>query len=70
EESDFFSSMEGVFRFVKGDAVVSCILLIVNSIAAAYFACSSDGESANLWLTVVGDALVSQVPALMTSCAA
>ncbi|QRR32104.1 type III secretion system protein [Chlamydia abortus] len=70
EESDFFSSMEGVFRFVKGDAVVSCILLIVNTIAAAYFACSVDRESASLWLTVVGDALVSQVPALMTSCAA
>ncbi|WP_366223809.1 EscV/YscV/HrcV family type III secretion system export apparatus protein [Chlamydia buteonis] len=70
EESDFFSSMEGVFRFVKGDAVVSCILLIVNSIAAAYFSYSLGGEPESLWLTVVGDSLVSQVPALITSCAA
>ncbi|QVE48970.1 FHIPEP family type III secretion protein [Chlamydia crocodili] len=70
EESDFFSSMEGVFRFVKGDAIVSCILLIVNSIAASYFSYSLDGVADNLWLTVVGDALVSQVPALLTSCAA
>ncbi|MEF9519919.1 EscV/YscV/HrcV family type III secretion system export apparatus protein [Chlamydia crocodili] len=70
EESDFFSSMEGVFRFVKGDAIVSCILLIINSIAAFYFSYSLDGVANNLWLTVVGDALVSQVPALLTSCAA
>ncbi len=70
EESDFFSSMEGVFRFVKGDAIVSCILLIVNSIAATYFSYSLDGTTDSLWLTVVGDALVSQVPALLTSCAA
>ncbi|WP_375794000.1 FHIPEP family type III secretion protein [Chlamydia sp. 12-01] len=70
EESDFFSSMEGVFRFVKGDAIVSCILLIVNFIAATYFSYSLDGATDGLWLTVVGDALVSQVPALLTSCAA
>ncbi|WP_348664160.1 EscV/YscV/HrcV family type III secretion system export apparatus protein [Chlamydia vaughanii] len=70
EESDFFSSMEGVFRFVKGDAIISCVLLIVNSLAALYFSCTSDCDINNLWLTVVGDALVSQIPALLTSCAA
>ena len=70
EESDFFSSMEGVFRFIKGDAIVGCILLIVNSCAAIYFASSLDCDSYSFWLTVIGDALVSQVPALLTSCAA
>ncbi|WP_232500672.1 EscV/YscV/HrcV family type III secretion system export apparatus protein [Chlamydia felis] len=70
EESDFFSAMEGVFRFVKGDAVVGCILLIVNFLSATYFSCSLDCTTDSLWLTVVGDALVSQVPALLTSCAA
>ncbi|EPP36695.1 hypothetical protein BOKEGFJH_00227 [Chlamydia avium] len=70
EESDFFSSMEGVFRFIKGDAIVGCILLIVNSCAAVYFSSSLNFDSHSLWLTVVGDALVSQAPALLTSCAA
>lgn len=62
--------MEGVFRFIKGDAIVGCILLIVNSCAAIYFASSLDCDSYSFWLTVIGDALVSQVPALLTSCAA
>lgn len=70
EESDFFSSMEGVFRFIKGDAIVGCILLIVNSCSALYFSGSLDCDSYGLWLTVIGDALVSQTPALLTSCAA
>lgn len=70
EESDFFSSMEGVFRFVKGDAVVSCILLLVNIIAVVKFSLYSGFPLSEMWQTVIGDALVSQMPALLISCSA
>ena len=68
EESDYFSAMEGVFRFVKGDAIMGWVLLGVNSLAALSF--GRDICVYDLWLTVLGDALVSQVPALLTSCSA
>jgi Flagellar biosynthesis pathway, component FlhA len=68
EESDYFSAMEGVFRFVKGDAIMSWVLLGVNSLAALFL--GRHVGVYNLWLTVLGDALVSQVPALLTSCSA
>lgn len=70
EESDFFSSMEGVFRFVKGDAIISCVLFLLNTFAAVYLSYALSCDVQTLWLTVLGDALVSQVPALFTSCAA
>ncbi|WP_201457126.1 FHIPEP family type III secretion protein [Chlamydia sp. 17-3921] len=70
EESSFFSSMEGVFRFIKGDAILSCLLFILNAIAVTYLSYTLDYETQDLWLIVLGDALVSQVPALFTSCAA
>lgn len=70
EESDFFSSMEGVFRFVKGDAVVSCILLLVNIIAVIKIAFTFGYPLTAMWRTVIGDALVSQMPSLLISCSA
>ncbi|CCP54918.1 type III secretion system protein [Chlamydia trachomatis] len=68
EESDYFSAMEGVFRFVKGDAIMSWVLLGVNILAALFLGRAT--HVGDLWLTVLGDALVSQIPALLTSCAA
>ncbi|WP_100934690.1 FHIPEP family type III secretion protein [Candidatus Chlamydia corallus] len=70
EESDFFSAMEGVFRFVKGDAIISCILLLVNVISVTCLHYTSGYPLEEMWFTVLGDTLVSQVPALLTSCAA
>ncbi|SPN73502.1 Flagellar biosynthesis protein flhA,type III secretion system protein,Type III secretory pathway, component EscV,flagellar biosynthesis protein FlhA,FHIPEP family [Chlamydia serpentis] len=70
EESDFFSAMEGVFRFVKGDAVVSFILLIINVISVLILHYTLGYTLNEMWFTVLGDALVSQIPAFLTSCAA
>ncbi|ACZ33338.1 FHIPEP family protein [Chlamydia pneumoniae LPCoLN] len=70
EEGDFFSAMEGVFRFVKGDAIISCILLLVNVVSVTCLYYTSGYALEQMWFTVLGDALVSQVPALLTSCAA
>lgn len=70
EECDFFSAMEGALRFVKGDVIVGCILFITNCLAAAFFIVSEGVEGETIWMTVVGDVLVSQIPALLTSCAA
>ncbi|EPP35608.1 FHIPEP family protein [Chlamydia ibidis] len=70
EESDFFSSMEGVFRFVKGDSIVSCFLLVVNSIGVFFLPQGSELACQDFWSSVIGDALVSQIPALLSSCAA
>ncbi|ANH79103.1 FHIPEP family type III secretion protein [Candidatus Chlamydia sanziniae] len=70
EESDFFSAMEGVFRFIKGDTIVSWILLAVNAVAATLLSYTSGYVIRDLWITVLGDALVSQIPALFTASAA
>lgn len=70
EESDFFSSMEGVFRFVKGDAIISCVLLLLNMGVAVKALFVSNQSIHSLWCTVIGDAFVSQMPALIVSCSA
>ena len=74
-EADFYGSMDGASKFVKGDAVAALLILGVNIIAGFCLGMLSHGltaqESASRYITLaVGDALVAQVPSLLLSIAA
>ncbi|MEW4468431.1 flagellar biosynthesis protein FlhA [Parasphingorhabdus sp. JC815] len=74
-ESDFYGSMDGASKFVKGDAVAGVLILIINIIGGMILGIVSHemavGEAAQTYvLLAVGDALVAQVPALLLSIAA
>ena len=74
-EADFYGSMDGASKFVKGDAVAAMLILGVNIIAGFCLGMLSHGlsagEAASTYITLaIGDALVAQVPALLLSIAA
>jgi flagellar biosynthesis protein FlhA len=74
-EADFYGSMDGASKFVKGDAIAALLILGVNIIAGFCLGMIthglSAGESASRYITLaIGDALVAQVPALLLSIAA
>lgn len=74
-EADFYGSMDGASKFVKGDAIAAILILALNVIAGFCLGMISHGLSASLaaerYITLaVGDALVAQVPALLLSIAA
>ncbi|MDR7315972.1 flagellar biosynthesis protein FlhA [Brevibacillus nitrificans] len=74
-EADFYGAMDGASKFVKGDAIAGIIIFIVNIIGGFIIGMlihdMSFAESASRYTTMsVGDALVSQIPALLISTAA
>ena len=74
-EADFYGSMDGASKFVKGDAIAALLILGVNIIAGFTLGMISHGlsagDAAQKYVTMaVGDALVAQVPALLLSIAA
>ena len=71
-EADFYGSMDGASKFVKGDAVAALLILLINVIAGLVLGMSthdlSAGDAASFYITLaVGDALVASVPALLLS---
>lgn len=73
-EADFYGAMDGASKFVKGDAIAGIIITIINILVGIVIGMlqmdMSIGESANTFMILsVGDGLVSQIPALMTSTA-
>ena len=75
EEANFFGSMDGASKFVRGDAVAGILILIINIIGGFAIGMAqhglSAGEAANSYvLLAVGDALVAQIPGLLISVAA
>ncbi|HBQ45563.1 MAG TPA: flagellar biosynthesis protein FlhA [Ruminococcaceae bacterium] len=73
-EAEFYGSMDGASKFVKGDAVMSIIVTFINFIGGIIIGMAQGGKSFNDVLNIytiatVGDGLVSQVPALMISTA-
>ncbi|MFN3375279.1 MAG: flagellar biosynthesis protein FlhA [Burkholderiaceae bacterium] len=75
EEANFFGSMDGASKFVRGDAIAGILILLINIIGG--FAIGmlqhnlSASQAANTYiLLAVGDALVAQVPGLLISVAA
>lgn len=74
QESDFFGSMDGASKFVRGDAVAGLLILIINLVGGLligllqYDMTLSDAARAYILLTI-GDGLVAQLPALILSLA-
>jgi flagellar biosynthesis protein FlhA len=75
EEAEFFGSMDGASKFVRGDAIAGILILLINIFGG--FAIGmlqhdlSAAQAANAYiLLAVGDALVAQIPGLLISVAA
>jgi flagellar biosynthesis protein FlhA len=74
-EADFYGSMDGASKFVKGDAVAGVLILVINILGGLVLGVVkhklSIGEAASTYIVLaIGDALVAQVPALLLSIAA
>jgi flagellar biosynthesis protein FlhA len=73
-EADFFGSMDGASKFVKGDAIASILITAINLIGGLLLGLAAGMPLKNAVETFsvlsVGDALVSQMPALLISTAA
>ncbi|MEG6591053.1 flagellar biosynthesis protein FlhA [Paenibacillus barengoltzii] len=74
-EADFYGAMDGASKFVKGDAIASIIILLINLIGGFIIGMTIHGMSfdealSTYSLLTIGDGLVSQIPALLISTAA
>ncbi|MDR1354437.1 MAG: flagellar biosynthesis protein FlhA [Oscillospiraceae bacterium] len=74
KEADFFGAMDGASKFVKGDAILSIIVVMVNFLGGLIVGMVEGGGTfrsvLNLYsIATVGDGLASQLPSLMISIA-
>ncbi|MFA0309947.1 flagellar biosynthesis protein FlhA [Vibrio splendidus] len=75
KEADFYGSMDGASKFVKGDAIAGILILFINiigglSIGMVQFDLGF-GEAIEIYtLLTIGDGLVAQIPSLLLSIAA
>lgn len=74
QEADFYGAMDGASKFVKGDAIASIIITVINIIGGLVIGVLQQGmplvdAAQNYTLLTVGDGLVSQIPALLLSTA-
>lgn len=74
EEADFYGSMDGASKFVRGDAIAGILILFINIIGGLIIGTSQhDMELSaavhNYTLLTIGDGLVAQVPSLLLSTA-
>ena len=75
EEADFFGSMDGASKFVRGDAVAGILIMFINVIGGLFVGVLQHnlevGTAAKTYtLLTIGDGLVAQIPALIISIAA
>ena len=73
-EADFYGSMDGASKFVRGDATAGILILVINMLGGLVIGVMahdmSFGESARVYtLLAIGDGLVAQIPALLLSTA-
>ena len=74
QESDFFGSMDGASKFVRGDAIAGLLILLINIIGGLVIGISqhdlSFTEAGKIYaLLTIGDGLVAQIPTLLLSLA-
>jgi flagellar biosynthesis protein FlhA len=74
QEADFFGSMDGASKFVKGDAIAGLLILLINILGGMVVGMTQHDlglseASAIYVLLTVGDGLVAQIPALFLSLA-
>ena len=75
EEADFYGSMDGASKFVRGDAIAALLILVVNVVGGMAVGAMQHGLSIGeafqtYTLLSVGDGLVAQIPALLLATAA
>jgi flagellar biosynthesis protein FlhA len=75
QEADFFGSMDGASKFVRGDAVAGILIMLINVIGGLFVGVLQHnldiGTAARTYtLLTIGDGLVAQIPALIISIAA
>ena len=73
-EADFYGSMDGASKFVRGDATAGILILFINIIGGLAIGTMSHdlelGEAARIYvLLTIGDGLVAQIPALLLATA-
>jgi flagellar biosynthesis protein FlhA len=74
-EADFYGSMDGASKFVKGDAIAGILILFVNIIGGLILGIFRHelpfADAASIYISLaIGDALAAQIPALLLSIAA
>jgi flagellar biosynthesis protein FlhA len=74
QESDFFGSMDGASKFVRGDAVAGLLILVINIIGGLIIGIGqhdmSFSDAGRIYvLLTIGDGLVAQIPSLLLSLA-
>jgi len=75
QEADFYGSMDGASKFVRGDAIAGILILLINIIGGLIIGVmqhdlSMADSASNYTLLAIGDGLVAQIPALVISIAA
>jgi flagellar biosynthesis protein FlhA len=75
EESDFYGAMDGASKFVRGDAIAAILITLINIIGGFAVGILQMGLTMSealqkFTILSIGDGLVSQIPALITSTAA
>jgi len=74
QEADFYGAMDGASKFVRGDAVAGILILVINILGGLFIGTLDHGlplaEAGRIYtLLTIGDGLVAQIPALLTSTA-
>lgn len=75
DEADFYGSMDGASKFVRGDAIAAVIIVLVNIVGGLTIGVLQQGmtmaaAAQTYTLLTVGEGLVAQIPALIVSTAA
>jgi flagellar biosynthesis protein FlhA len=75
QEADFFGSMDGASKFVRGDAIAGLLIMVINVVGGLIVGMAqhnmSIGSAGHTYtLLTIGDGLVAQIPALVISTAA
>ncbi|RRW38447.1 flagellar biosynthesis protein FlhA [Ectopseudomonas oleovorans] len=75
QEADFYGSMDGASKFVRGDAIAGLLILFINLIGGIAIGVLQHGlpfaEAGKVYtLLTIGDGLVAQIPSLLLSTAA
>ncbi len=75
QEADFYGAMDGASKFVRGDAIASIIITVINIIGGFVVGMTQSGLTVlgvleKYTILTIGDGLVSQIPSLMISIAA
>ncbi len=74
QEADFYGSMDGASKFVRGDATAGILILVINMLGGLGIGMMAHdmafGDAARVYaLLTIGDGLVAQIPALLLSTA-